>query len=60
MDTRGWYVLATSPSGNSVFATLGPFLTRARAEEEARHSRLAYFRVEQTGKTRRRVPLRSP
>jgi len=35
MDTPGWYVLATFSSGKSVFATLGPYVTRALAEQKA-------------------------
>jgi len=46
MDTPGWYVLAISSSGKSVFATLGPYVTRALAEQKAREARVICYRVE--------------
>jgi hypothetical protein len=46
MDTRSWYVLVTSSSGKSVFATLGPFVTQEIAEQKARRSRVVHYRVE--------------
>ena len=46
MDTRSWYVLVTSSSGESVFAMLGPYATRELAERKARNSRVVHYRVE--------------
>lgn len=46
MDTRNWYVLATSPRGETVFAMLGPYATRELAERKARNSRVVHYRVE--------------
>jgi len=48
VDTRGWYVLVTSPSDDSVFAMLGPYATRQLAERKAHHSRVVHYRVELT------------
>jgi hypothetical protein len=45
MDTAAWYVLLTSASGNTVFATLGPYLTREVADTKALQSRAAHYRV---------------
>ena len=46
VDARGWYVLVTSPSDESVFAMLGPYATRQLAERKARNSRVVHYRVE--------------
>ena len=46
MDTRSWYVLVTSSSGNTVFAMLGPYATPDVAERKARNSRIVHYRVE--------------
>ena len=61
MDTRGWYVLVTSSSGESVFATLGPFVTQEVAEQKARVSRVVHYRVESviTSSARRRAAIRT-
>jgi hypothetical protein len=48
MDTATWYVLLSSASGNSVFATLGPYVTRDVAETKAVESRTAHYRVVQS------------
>ena len=45
MDTAPWYVLLTSASGNTVFATLGPYTTREVADAKALQSKAAHFRV---------------
>ena len=45
MDTTNWYVLLTSASGNTVFATRGPYLTRDLAEVGAVESKAAHYRV---------------
>ena len=55
MDTRGWYVLVTSSSGMSVFATLGPFVTQEIAEQKARRSRVVHYRVEPAANPSRHV-----
>jgi hypothetical protein len=48
METATWYVLLTSASGNTVFATLGPYLTREVAEVKATGSKAAHYRVEES------------
>ena len=45
MDTATWYVLLTSASGNTVFATLGPYLTREVADSKALESTAIHYRV---------------
>lgn len=45
MDRAAWYVLLTSASGNSVFATLGPYMTREVADAKALESKAAHYRV---------------
>jgi hypothetical protein len=45
MDAAVWYVLLTSASGNSVFATLGPYMTREVADAKALESKAAHYRV---------------
>ena len=61
VDTRGWYVLVTSSSGESVFAMLGPFATSEVAERKARASRVVHYRVESvvTSSARRRAAMRN-
>jgi hypothetical protein len=54
MDTRGWYVLVISSSGESVFAMLGPYATRELAERRARTSRVVHYRVELVTSSARR------
>lgn len=44
MITLGWYVLATSSCGKSV-GTLGPYVTRAIADQRARDAGLVSYRV---------------
>ena len=46
MVTLGWYVLATSSRGKSV-GTLGPYVTRAIADQRARDAGLVSYRVVQ-------------
>lgn len=48
MDTATWYVLLTSQSGNTCFATLGPYTTRELAEAKATESNAAHYRVEES------------
>ncbi len=48
MDTTAWYVLLTSASGNTCFATLGPYATRELAEAKAAEEGADHFRVEQS------------
>ena len=48
MDTATWYVLLTSASGNTCFATLGPYMTRELAEAKATESKAAYYRLEES------------
>ncbi len=45
MDAAAWYVLLTSASGNTVFATLGPYMTREVADAKALQSKVAHYRV---------------
>jgi hypothetical protein len=45
MDAAVWYVLLTSASGNTVFATLGPYMTREAADAKALQSKAAHYRV---------------
>jgi hypothetical protein len=60
MDTRGWYVLVTSSSGESVFAMLGPFATSEVAEQKARVGRVVHYRVEPAiTSARRRAAIRN-
>ena len=40
-----WYVMVTSPSGDSVFATMGPYPTEADAEAAAEVGRVEHYRV---------------
>jgi hypothetical protein len=40
-----WYVLVTSASGNSVFATMGPYQTEADAVNAADVARVVHYRV---------------
>jgi hypothetical protein len=49
MDTASWYVLLTSASGDSVFATLGPYVTRELAEVKATESNEAHYRIAESG-----------
>ena len=48
METATWYVLLTSASGNTAFATLGPYTTREHAEERAIESNAAHYRIEES------------
>jgi hypothetical protein len=45
METACWYVLLTSADGHSAFPTLGPYPTRELAENHARESTAAHYRV---------------
>ena len=45
MDAAVWYVLLTSAGGNTVFATLGPYMTRDVADAKALQSKAAHYRV---------------
>jgi len=45
MDMAVWYVLLTSASGNTVFATLGPYMTAEVASAKALQSKAAHYRV---------------
>jgi hypothetical protein len=49
METATWYVLLSSPSGHSVYATLGPFTTRELAERRARESGAVHYHVRASG-----------
>jgi hypothetical protein len=51
-----WYVMATSASGDSVFATMGPYPTKADAEAAAEVGRVVHYRigVAAAGRVRRR------
>ena len=60
MDTRAWYVLVTFSSGESVFAMLGPYLTRDLAERKARDSRVVHYRVELVTSSARRYTRSRP
>jgi hypothetical protein len=40
-----WYVMVTSASGDSVFATMGPYPTEADAEAAAEVGRVAHYRI---------------
>lgn len=48
MDTARWYVLLTSKSGNTCFATLGPYVTRELAEAKATEVNADHYRVEES------------
>jgi hypothetical protein len=48
MDTATWYVLLTSASGNTCFATLGPYTTREFAEAKATEAKADHYRVEES------------
>jgi len=58
MDTATWYVLLPSKSGNTAFATLGPYATRELADAKAAESKAAYYRVEQSPTYRTLIPGR--
>jgi hypothetical protein len=47
-----WYVLVTSASGNSVFATMGPYPDEAGAKSAADGVRAVHYRL---GQARRAV-----
>jgi hypothetical protein len=40
-----WYVLVSSASGKNVFATMGPYLTKAHAVKAADVARVPRYRV---------------
>ena len=40
-----WYVLVTSATGNSVFATMGPYPTEGGAKDAADGARVVHYRV---------------
>jgi len=40
-----WYVMVTTASGDSVFATMGPYPTEADAAAAAEVARVAHFRI---------------
>jgi hypothetical protein len=40
-----WYLLVTSPDGQSVFATMGPYPTEADAERVATFAKLGHYQV---------------
>jgi hypothetical protein len=42
-----WYVLVTSASGNSVFATMGPYPDEAGAKSAAIGARAVHYRLGQ-------------
>jgi len=42
-----WYVLVTSATGNSVFATMGPYRSEARAKHAADGARIVHYQVRQ-------------
>jgi hypothetical protein len=42
-----WYVLVTSASGNSVFATMGPYPSELGAKNAAEGARVVHYRVGQ-------------
>jgi hypothetical protein len=48
-----WYVLVTSASGNSVFATMGPYPDEAGATRAADGARVVHYRL---GKAARHAP----
>ena len=43
-----WFVLVTSASRKRVFATMGPYPTKADAERAATAARLPHYRVAQS------------
>ena len=42
-----WYVLVTSATGNSVFATMGPYRSEVRAKHAADGARVVHYQVRQ-------------
>jgi hypothetical protein len=48
METATWYVLLTSTSGNTAFASHGPYTTRELAEAKATDLKATHYRVEQS------------
>jgi hypothetical protein len=44
-----WYVLVTSASGNSVFATMGPYPSEVGAKHAADGARVVHYRVGKAG-----------
>ena len=40
-----WYVLVTSATGDSVFATMGPYPTEGSAKDAAVGARVVHYRV---------------
>jgi hypothetical protein len=48
MDTATWYVLLTSTSGHTAFASHGPYTTRELAEAKATDLNATHYRVEQS------------
>ena len=42
-----WYVLVTSATGNSVFATMGPYRSQVRAKHAADGARVVHYQVRQ-------------
>jgi hypothetical protein len=53
-----WYVLVTSPSGHSVFATMGPYPTEVDARDAADVARVVHYRIGRAGCGRRLSVLR--
>jgi hypothetical protein len=49
-----WYVLVTSATGNSVFATMGPYPSENGAKHAADGARVVHYRVGQA-RSRTRV-----
>lgn len=54
-----WYVMVTSASGDSVFATMGPYPTEADAEAAAEVGRVVHYRIGVAAAGRARRPSRS-
>ena len=44
-----WYVLVTSATGNSVFATMGPYPSEVGAKDAADGARVVHYRVGKAG-----------
>jgi protocatechuate 3,4-dioxygenase beta subunit len=54
-----WYVMVTSASGDSVFATMGPYPSEADAEAAAKVGRVAHYRIGIAAAGPSRRPYRS-
>ena len=52
-----WYVMVTSASGKTAFATMGPYTTHAEARNAAEAARVVHYRIADGGGVRSPVRL---